>query len=515
MSPTYTAPAIETIHQGEQLSTVDSHHEPFTGLGLDGPRERARPSSSRSDTYGRKHRSGSPQVHPYLKASPVAEDARRASNIPVPKASLRRHASADFSLLRVPCTGLTGVGRLGTHADGTNEIREQKRVRLSSSPKRPTPLRSLSYHAPDAQPERSSGSKPTVLVSFQATQPGVQGISTGSPAEALRYLEGNPRSTSADRVTATDGRSSWSGHDGKILSPSPRSSSPASSLSSSPHSVASSHTTVDTEISTINHADLDGQETPVGPVAGNARTSPSHRRQSADPDRYGTPEMPRGPAKLPHIPTNDLTTPRLPNQSHPKHLPRAEKLPMSGYELLASTISSSAAAPAAAPARTRMSAFLDTSPSSSAVRGRVVSRRHSSASASFFNSSSQFVTVAAPDEEEQPLPVVKPIYRRFEALNHRLLLHLQDELSELEEQLHRLDTTDTQTRRLQSSILPASRRAEFLVGGELQWHKTDILSKITYKLSQYSKSRSHPHHHPSDSPLRHYCFSPSPFDTSQ
>lgn len=82
---------------------------------------------------------------------------------------------------------------------------------------------------------------------------------------------------------------------------------------------------------------------------------------------------------------------------------------------------------------------------------------------------------------------IKPIYRRFESLNHRLLLHLQDELSELEEQLHRLDTTDTQTRRLQSSILPASRRAEFLAGGELQWHKTDILSKIAFKLGQYSK----------------------------
>jgi hypothetical protein len=82
---------------------------------------------------------------------------------------------------------------------------------------------------------------------------------------------------------------------------------------------------------------------------------------------------------------------------------------------------------------------------------------------------------------------IKPIYRKFEALNHRLLLHLQDELSELEEQLHRLDTDDTQTRRLQNCILPASRRAEFMAGGELQWRKTDILGKIGFKLGQYSK----------------------------
>lgn len=84
-------------------------------------------------------------------------------------------------------------------------------------------------------------------------------------------------------------------------------------------------------------------------------------------------------------------------------------------------------------------------------------------------------------------PALKPIYRRFEALNHRLLLHLQDELSELEEQLHRLDTADTQTRRLQNCILPASRRAEYLAGGELQWHRTDILGKIGFKLGQYSE----------------------------
>lgn len=85
---------------------------------------------------------------------------------------------------------------------------------------------------------------------------------------------------------------------------------------------------------------------------------------------------------------------------------------------------------------------------------------------------------------------IKPLYRKFEALNHRILLHLQDELSELEEQLHRLDTADTQTRRLQNSILPASRRAEVLTGGELQWHKTDVLGKIGYKLGQYSESPS-------------------------
>ncbi|KAF6808604.1 hypothetical protein CSOJ01_07459 [Colletotrichum sojae] len=155
-----------------------------------------------------------------------------------------------------------------------------------------------------------------------------------------------------------------------------------------------------------------------------------HQQQHMYQRNYGTPEMPRGNANLPHLPPNALQ-PRLPgmHQGHPKHLPRAEKLPLTGYELIASKL-------------------------------------------------------CAGDADRSS---IKPIYRRFEALNHRLLLHLQDELAELEEQLHRLDTADTQTRRMQNCILPASRRQEALTAGELQWHKTDVLGKIGYKLGQYSE----------------------------
>ncbi|KAK8054848.1 hypothetical protein PG993_000075 [Apiospora rasikravindrae] len=148
---------------------------------------------------------------------------------------------------------------------------------------------------------------------------------------------------------------------------------------------------------------------------------------------YGTPEMPRGNANLPHV-SPSLLTPRASNFGHVKHLPRAEKLPLSGYELLASRLS----------------------------------------------------TAGVPSAEMPAEPQLKPIYRRFEPLNHRLLLHLQDELCELEEQLHRLDTADTQNRRLQNGILPASRRADSQTAGELQWHKTDILGKIGFKLEQYN-----------------------------
>lgn len=479
MSPTYTAPAIETIHQGEKLFTADSHHrETLSGLSHDAPRERARPSSSRSHTHGKKHRSGSPQVHPSLKASPArVDDTGRASSIPNCRPILRRNASVDFSIFNDLSTGWYGCGDA---VESEKRAQEPKRARLSLSPRRPTPLRCLSD---DGSPEKPSEN--SLLGKEEAwhehRDQAAQGVlkehvmSTDTPADALEYLEGRTRTRCSDYLTVTGGerRSSWSGQFSSLRSPTTSSASSPSSRTSTPPSVASSHTTADTEISTVSQ-DVDGQETPIGPTSANIHTAPNGRR-NADPDRYGTPEMPRGSAKLPHIPNNGLT-PRIPNQNHPKHLPRAEKLPKSGYELLASSISASAM-PAAS--RNRVSTFLETAP---ATRNSTASkRRHSSASASFFNHH----TSAAPPAEEEL--TIKPIYRRFEALNHRLLLHLQDELSELEEQLHRLDTTDTQTRRLQSSILPASRRAEFLVGGELQSHKTEILSKIAFKLGQYSE----------------------------
>ncbi|KAK4446589.1 hypothetical protein QBC34DRAFT_304921 [Podospora aff. communis PSN243] len=244
---------------------------------------------------------------------------------------------------------------------------------------------------------------------------------------AMSFLDlDSPDITEEDirRVVETSGE--WS----------PRSASSSSSSNDS----AGQRSTADTDVTTPEHS-INGDGPP--PASEQEQTAPSDAEEK---DRYGTPEMTRGPMKHPHIPPKELQ-PRIaaPGQGHAKHLPRAEKLPMSGYELLAAKLSSSE--------KTR-------------------SRRRGS------------VKSTLTDDGEAP---IKPIYRRFEALNHRLLLHLQDELSELEEQLHRLDTTDTQTRRLANCILPASRRAEFMAGGELQWHKTDILGKIGFKLGHYNQ----------------------------
>ncbi|KAF4624567.1 hypothetical protein G7Y89_g13601 [Cudoniella acicularis] len=184
---------------------------------------------------------------------------------------------------------------------------------------------------------------------------------------------------------------------------------------------------------------------PAAPTAPNDDTSTkiasqmaaAHQRQNlyGSMHPFGTPNMQRGPAVLPHIPPTVLSSRHQQHQIKQYPLPRAEKLPVTGYELLASRLSS----------RT------------------------------------------TPSELERG-EKIKPIYRKFESLNHRLLLHLQDELVELEEQLHRLDHTDTQSRRTAREIMPASRRAAAAIGGELQWHKTDVLGKIGFKLAQYNQA---------------------------
>jgi hypothetical protein len=173
----------------------------------------------------------------------------------------------------------------------------------------------------------------------------------------------------------------------------------------------------------------------------------AQQRQNAhgQVQNFGPPNMPRGDARYPYAPNSNPSglhsqyqphqyQPHQHQQQHVKRImPRAEEtLPITGYELLASRLASH-------------------TESEDGHEGRI-----------------------------------KPMYRKFEALNHRLLLHLQDEISELEEQLHRLDNADTQSRRAGRMVMPASRRAAQAAGGELQWHKTDILGRIGFKLAQYS-----------------------------
>ncbi|TFB07791.1 hypothetical protein CCMA1212_000146 [Trichoderma ghanense] len=84
-------------------------------------------------------------------------------------------------------------------------------------------------------------------------------------------------------------------------------------------------------------------------------------------------------------------------------------------------------------------------------------------------------------------PRLAPIYRRFESLHHRLLLHMQDELIEMEEQLHSLDAVDTQNRKFPGGIYPASRRRENMSPTDATWKKTEIMTHLAHKLYQYNQ----------------------------
>ncbi|OBT69086.1 hypothetical protein VE03_01408 [Pseudogymnoascus sp. 23342-1-I1] len=106
-----------------------------------------------------------------------------------------------------------------------------------------------------------------------------------------------------------------------------------------------------------------------------------------------------------------------------------------------------------------------------------------------------------------------PVYRRFATLNHRLLLHMQDELSELELHLAALDAADAASRTLSlpptpSSAVakspsrrsrdsrremkththPSSRRAAAHNPSPLDHHRADLLARVGYKMAQYNAS---------------------------
>ena len=90
-----------------------------------------------------------------------------------------------------------------------------------------------------------------------------------------------------------------------------------------------------------------------------------------------------------------------------------------------------------------------------------------------------------------------PLYRRFDNLNHRVLLHLQDEIAQMEEDLlaldeyeevHRVATAEHEG----TKIMPASRRveAEAQAYSSLHYRRQDMLSALVQKTEQYSKSTS-------------------------
>lgn len=81
--------------------------------------------------------------------------------------------------------------------------------------------------------------------------------------------------------------------------------------------------------------------------------------------------------------------------------------------------------------------------------------------------------------------LLTPIYRKFETLNNRILLYLQDEISEMEESLKELDSAITQ----EEGHRAASRRSDPMYPSQMKWQRQDLMCRIFSKVEQYSELR--------------------------
>ena len=91
---------------------------------------------------------------------------------------------------------------------------------------------------------------------------------------------------------------------------------------------------------------------------------------------------------------------------------------------------------------------------------------------------------------------VPPLYRKFTTINHRILLHLQDEIAKMEEELHFLDQAESQCRAAEERatgqpIAPASRRLmpRSQRHNEIYFQKLDLLRRLSIVVEQYSTSK--------------------------
>lgn len=76
-----------------------------------------------------------------------------------------------------------------------------------------------------------------------------------------------------------------------------------------------------------------------------------------------------------------------------------------------------------------------------------------------------------------------PIYRKFETLNNRILLYLQDEIAEMEDALKKLDTFIAQEEGQEITL----RRTDTMYPSQSKWHRQELMCRICVKVEQYSK----------------------------
>lgn len=97
----------------------------------------------------------------------------------------------------------------------------------------------------------------------------------------------------------------------------------------------------------------------------------------------------------------------------------------------------------------------------------------------------------SPDNSGPRLP---PLYRRFENVNHRVLLHLQDEIAQMEEDLRALDEYEEMQRiaiaeKEGTRVMPASRRMDVQsqFHSSLHYRRLELMDTLIHKTEQYSE----------------------------
>lgn len=137
------------------------------------------------------------------------------------------------------------------------------------------------------------------------------------------------------------------------------------------------------------------------------------------------------------------------------------------------------------------------SPEDSLQRAITTRRRDSNASrvSSGYGLVASHLTTSA-TQEKAAFP---PLYRRFESVNHRVLLYLQDEISQMEEDLHTLDEYEEIHRvataeQEGTKPQPASRRVDIQsqAFSSLHYRRMDLMAALVQKTEQYSTSLPRP-----------------------
>lgn len=131
------------------------------------------------------------------------------------------------------------------------------------------------------------------------------------------------------------------------------------------------------------------------------------------------------------------------------------------------------------------------SPEDSIHRDTQIKRRDSNASqiSSGYGMVASHLTHSA-KEEKGGFP---PLYRRFGSVNHRVLLYLQDEISQMEEDLQALDEYEEMHRvgnaeKEGTKAMPPSRRLDVQsqAYSSLHYRRMELMAALTQKTEQYS-----------------------------